>query len=286
MGVNYVGNQAPNGVREHQAPPPQEGTLELMMRDILDGQKKNAQEVNEKITALENKMDIMNNEFSYKLEDLTCRVDFLDSRAYSTSEIKSPSTVKKIERKVEDASTSVTELDRSIPLPTPDSQVKNAAFDSGNIQALPMRKLPKLEDPGKFVVPCSIFGVDFEDSICDSGSTVNLMSRGIAESLGIANLQPSQMFIRFANASIETPQGCIKDLQVQIRNCLMPTDFQVVEMSNDSYMSLILGRSFLATAGALVDLPNKRVCLSNISKNIFYDAVLENDRNYGFYIAI
>lgn len=91
------------------------------------------------------------------------------------------------------------------------------------------------------------------------------------------------MCIRFTDASITTPQGLIEDLHIQIRNCLIPNDFQVVEMSNDSYMPLILGRPFLPTAGALVDLTNKRIFfLSKIDKKIFYNSISDSDGdNYG-----
>ncbi|KAF2614046.1 hypothetical protein F2Q70_00011631 [Brassica cretica] len=44
-------------------------------------------------------------------------------------------------------------------------------------------------------------------------------------------------------------------------------------MSKDHEMSLIFGRSFMATVGAIIDLPNKRVSFSNINKKIFYKAV-------------
>ncbi|KAL1194262.1 hypothetical protein V5N11_025985 [Cardamine amara subsp. amara] len=123
--------------------------------------------------------------------------------------------------------------------------------------------------------------------MCDSDSTINVMSKDLAKSLGIENIQPSDMTLKFANASIKTSQGCIKDLQVRIGDCLMPTDFQVVEMGHGSFMPLILGRSFLATAGAVIDIPNKRVCLSSISNDVFYDAVSEDDKmHYGFFAAI
>ena len=38
-------------------------------------------------------------------------------------------------------------------------------------------------------------------------------------------------------------------------------------------MPLIFGRSFMATVGAIVDMPNKRVSFSNINKKVFYKAV-------------
>ncbi|KAL1194418.1 hypothetical protein V5N11_010330 [Cardamine amara subsp. amara] len=89
------------------------------------------------------------------------------------------------------------------------------------------------------------------------------------------------MSISFADASIKPSQGFIEDLHIQIRNCLISINFEVVEMSNGSYIHVILGRPFLATAGALVDLPNTRITFSNIDKNIFYNAIPDNDDDDG-----
>ncbi|XP_010431304.1 PREDICTED: uncharacterized protein LOC104715609 [Camelina sativa] len=146
-----------------------------------------------------------------------------------------------------------------------------------DIHASSLKRLPKLEDPGKFVVPCSILGVNFEDSLCDTGSSVNVMSKAVAERLGIDDMKASKVSLKFANAVTTTPHGFINNLDVRFGNCLVATDFHVVEMSKGSEMPLILGRPFLATVGAVVDLPNKRITFSNIDDKVFYNAVTANE---------
>ena len=69
------------------------------------------------------------------------------------------------------------------------------------------------------------------------------------------------------------PYATICNLPVQVGNCILHTEFQVVEMSKDHEMPLIFGRSFMATVGAVVDMPNKRVSFSIINKKVFYKAV-------------
>ena len=81
------------------------------------------------------------------------------------------------------------------------------------------------------------------------------------------------MKLAFANSSMAVPYGTIRNLHVQVGDCVLHAEFQVVEMRKDHEMPLIFGRSFMATVGAIVDMPNKRVSFSNINKKVFYKAI-------------
>ncbi|XP_013594459.1 PREDICTED: uncharacterized protein LOC106302511 [Brassica oleracea var. oleracea] len=117
----------------------------------------------------------------------------------------------------------------------------------------PIKTLPKLEDLEKFVVPCSISGIKFMDSLCGIGSTVSLMAKDIAERLGL-KIESPKLTLEFADSSTKSPQGT------------------VVEMSNGSNRPFILGRAFLATVGAVTDMPNKRISFVKIDESVFYRA--------------
>jgi hypothetical protein len=57
-----------------------------------------------------------------------------------------------------------------------------------------------------------------------------------------------------ANKSTTVPVGICEDVPVQVaHNCLILTDIVVLEMLEDDNMSIILGRPFLNTAGAVID---------------------------------
>ncbi|XP_013713592.1 uncharacterized protein LOC106417314 [Brassica napus] len=133
--------------------------------------------------------------------------------------------------------------------------------------------LPKVDDPGKFSFPCSIAGVEFKEALCNSWSSVNLVSKAIVDELGVVDVERSLVNLAFANSFMTVLYGTICNLPVQIGDCILHTEFQVVEMSKDHEMSLIFGRSFMATVGAIIDLPNKRVSFSNINREVFYKAV-------------
>ncbi|KAF3586777.1 hypothetical protein F2Q69_00027911 [Brassica cretica] len=58
-------------------------------------------------------------------------------------------------------------------------------------------------------------------------------------------------------------------------------------MRNDHEMHLIFGRSFMATVGAIIDMPSKRVSFSNINKKVFYKAVPTISQiRYASYISV
>ncbi|KAL1217957.1 hypothetical protein V5N11_001848 [Cardamine amara subsp. amara] len=152
------------------------------------------------------------------------------------------------------------------------SRLPEKLTDPGNTPTPSLKQLTKREDPGKFSVPCSISGVEFKESLVDSGSSVNVMSREIAERLRIG-IEPAVMTLTFANDATSLPYGIILNLLIKVGDCLVPTDFQVVEMSERSSTPLILGRPFMATAGAVIDTPSKRISFSYIDKEISYKAI-------------
>lgn len=104
--VNYVGSQGIIQNRGYQAPPPQGNRFELMMQQILDGQNRCEQEVNENMADLNKKMNSVYNELNRKLDNLTCHVDSLDkqvSHIYYTSEAHVPCNEMKIKSEIKNA---------------------------------------------------------------------------------------------------------------------------------------------------------------------------------------
>ena len=50
------------------------------------------------------------------------------------------------------------------------------------------------------------------------------------------------------------PVGIIEDVPLRIGQLYIPTDFVVMDISEDSLTPILLGRPFLATAGAIIDV--------------------------------
>ena len=68
--------------------------------------------------------------------------------------------------------------------------------------------------------------------------------------------------------STAIPIGICEDVPVQVANCLILIDFVVLQMTEDENMSIILGRPFLNTAGAVVDCNKGKVTFNVNDKNI------------------
>ena len=57
-----------------------------------------------------------------------------------------------------------------------------------------------------------------------------------------------------ADRSIAKPWGVIEDVLVKVDKFIYPVDFVVLDMGDDNEVPLILGRPFLATGRALIDV--------------------------------
>ncbi|CAA7058466.1 unnamed protein product [Microthlaspi erraticum] len=66
------------------------------------------------------------------------------------------------------------------------------------------------------------------------------------------------------------PYGFVPNVMVQIGNCSIPTDFQIVEMRESSHRPLIFGTPFLSTVGAIFDFPNQRISFNKVNKGMFF----------------
>ncbi|CAA7049954.1 unnamed protein product [Microthlaspi erraticum] len=130
----------------------------------------------------------------------------------------------------------------------------------------------KKEDPGSFTLPCMLGPLSFKNSLCDLGSSVSLMPLSVAKRLGYHKYQACGISLVLADRSIRLPTGMLEDLPLRIGNVEIPTDFIVLEMDEEPTDPLILGRPFLATARAMID-----VCEGTIELNLGKDLKMKFD---------
>ncbi|GJY18567.1 reverse transcriptase domain-containing protein [Tanacetum coccineum] len=131
-----------------------------------------------------------------------------------------------------------------------------------NCSAMLLKKLPeKLGDPGKFLIPCNFPGMNVCHALADLGARINLMSLSFWKKLSLPELTPTRMTLELADRSITHPKGLAEDVYVKVGKFHFPTDFVVVDFEVDPRVPLILGRSFLRTGRALIDVYGEEITL-------------------------
>ncbi|XP_073138509.1 uncharacterized protein [Henckelia pumila] len=94
----------------------------------------------------------------------------------------------------------------------------------------------------------------FSKALCDLGASINLMSYSCFDKLGIGEVKPTTIFLQLADRSIKYRRGIVDDVLVKVDKFIFPVDFVVLDMEEDNEIPLILGRTFLATGKALIDV--------------------------------
>ncbi|KAL1537874.1 hypothetical protein AAHA92_30348 [Salvia divinorum] len=129
----------------------------------------------------------------------------------------------------------------------------------------------KQRDPGLFIIHCSIGKGKADKALCDLGASINIMPLEYYEKLNIRPLKTTKICLRLADNSTTLVVGIVKDVLVKIDDFIFPADFFVLDMDIDKNVPLILGRYFLATCKALIDVGRGEITISdNYNKSTYY----------------
>nr|GEW31968.1 reverse transcriptase domain-containing protein [Tanacetum cinerariifolium] len=115
-----------------------------------------------------------------------------------------------------------------------------------NCSAVILKKLPeKLRDPRKFLIPC------------------------------LPELISTRMTLELANRAICTPVGIARDVFIPVGKFTFLADFVIIDYESDPRVPLILGRPFLRTARALINVHGEEMILCDgderLTLNIRHD---------------
>nr|GEW39384.1 hypothetical protein [Tanacetum cinerariifolium] len=78
---------------------------------------------------------------------------------------------------------------------------------------------------------------------------------------GLGEPKPTRMSLKLADRSIQYPRGIVENVFIKVDKFVLPIDFVILDMPEDSRIPIILGRPFLATARVMIDAFNKKVTL-------------------------
>ncbi|GKE81681.1 reverse transcriptase domain-containing protein, partial [Tanacetum coccineum] len=151
-----------------------------------------------------------------------------------------------------------------------------------------LNKVPeKLEDPRKFLIPCALQELDRTNALADSGASINLLPFSIYKQLRLGALKPTRITPELVNRFVIHPMGIAEGVVVRVDGFTFLADFIVVNFKPEPRVPIILGRPFLRTAKALIDLYEEKLTLRVGSNElVFYADKSVKSKNKQFAHAI
>nr|GFA89182.1 reverse transcriptase domain-containing protein [Tanacetum cinerariifolium] len=138
-----------------------------------------------------------------------------------------------------------------------------------NCSAVVLKKLPeKLRNPGRFLIPCDFTGLDNCLGLADLGDSINLMPLSIWKKLRLPTLNDTKLVLELADRTISKPTGVAENVFVKVGKFYFPADFFILDFVADPRVPLILGRPFLSTTHALIDVYEGEITLRHDDQSL------------------
>ncbi|GJS91974.1 DNA-directed DNA polymerase [Tanacetum coccineum] len=138
--------------------------------------------------------------------------------------------------------------------------------------AVLLNKLPSKEkDPWSFTIPCHVGNLHIDNALADLGPSISLMPYTMYEKLGLGEPKPIRMSLELTDMPIQYPRGIVENVLIKVDKFVLPIDFVILVMPEDSRILIILGRPFLATAYAMIDVFNKKITLRVGDDEVIFD---------------
>lgn len=116
------------------------------------------------------------------------------------------------------------------------------------------RASPKFKDPGSFTIPIKIRRVSFRKALCELGARINLMPLSIYKRLSLRELKETRFTLQLVNRSLVRSKGVLEDVLVSVRQFIFLIDFIVLHLEEDLEIPILLGRPFLASSIATIEV--------------------------------
>nr|GEV79892.1 copia protein [Tanacetum cinerariifolium] len=220
---------------------------------------------------IENKSKVRNSQN----KSIISQVKSIDANSSSSSEIAKLTHA--VNQQTSDVTTAMTAILKQFQATPPPASVKAKMLKAllsnkeklleitntplENCSAVILKKLPKkLRDLGKFLILCGFIELKCK-SLAHLRASINLMPLSIWKKLGLPELISTRMTLELANRAICTSIGIARDVFVSVSKFTFLADFIIVDYKSDPRVSLILGRPFLWSARALIDVHGEEMIL-------------------------
>nr|GFA02548.1 reverse transcriptase domain-containing protein [Tanacetum cinerariifolium] len=114
-------------------------------------------------------------------------------------------------------------------------------------------------------IPCEL---DNCLALADLGASINLMPLSIWKKLRLPTLNDTKMVLKLADRTISKPTGVAENVFVKVGKFYFLADFVILDFVADPRVPLILGRPFLSTAHALIDVYEGEITLRHNDQSL------------------
>nr|GEV27260.1 reverse transcriptase domain-containing protein [Tanacetum cinerariifolium] len=126
---------------------------------------------------------------------------------------------------------------------------------------VPKKLLEKLGDPGRFLIPCDFTGFNNCLALVDLGASINLMPMSIWKKLRLPTLNDTKIVLELADQTISKPTSVAENVFIKVDKFYFPADFVILDFVADPRVPLILGRPFLSTAHAIINVFKREIII-------------------------
>nr|GFA99713.1 hypothetical protein [Tanacetum cinerariifolium] len=105
-------------------------------------------------------------------------------------------------------------------------------------------------------------------ALADLEASINLMPLSIWKKLRLPTLNDTKMVLELADRTISKPTGVTENVFVKVSKFYFPANFVILDFVADPRVPLILGRPFLSTAHALIDVYEGEITLRHDDQSL------------------
>ncbi|GKB80056.1 phospholipase-like protein, partial [Tanacetum coccineum] len=156
------------------------------------------------------------------------------------------------------------------------SKIQGVSFVTGSeegdsTETLPCQLPPKELNPKSFTLPYTIGNLKLY-AMADVGASVNVMPKSLFEHLKLANLKKTSMVVEMADMTKKAPLEIVENILVKIDKLMFHSDLVVIDMLEGPNETMLLGKPFLATIHAQIDVFRREISLGIGKEKVKFDS--------------
>ncbi|GKD61386.1 hypothetical protein Tco_1298895, partial [Tanacetum coccineum] len=121
----------------------------------------------------------------------------------------------------------------------------------------------KMCDPENYVLPVKINGVVEMVALVDTGASVSVLPYSLYKDHGLRDPRPYQTNLTMADNTQAKAMEEVKNMRIQIGYQACVVDLLILDILVDPELPLLLGRLFLRTCGAIIDIGRGTLCIDD-----------------------